>query len=108
MDSVTREKARPLSMSDLGLTVGRSSPSSSPTPLEPAPVKAIERLPETDPLLLEVRAAIAMGYSGVIFAGPPGTGKSWSAKRIAYTIAADEDAVRIIQFHASYQYEDFM
>jgi 5-methylcytosine-specific restriction protein B len=49
-----------------------------------------------------------MGYAGVILSGPPGTGKSWYAKRLSHTIADNADAVRTVQFHASYQYEDFM
>jgi 5-methylcytosine-specific restriction protein B len=68
----------------------------------------IKPLPETDPILAEVRAAIDMKFAGVILSGPPGTGKSWYAKRIAEAIAGNAATVRLLQFHASYQYEDFM
>ena len=42
----------------------------------------------------------------VIIYGPPGTGKTYLARAIARYVAAD-DAVRLVQFHPSYAYEDF-
>ena len=46
----------------------------------------------------------------VILAGPPGVGKTFAAKRFAYSIMGDKDESRVqmIQFHQSYSYEDFM
>lgn len=46
----------------------------------------------------------------VILAGPPGVGKTFAAKRLAYSIMGkkDPDRVQMIQFHQSYSYEDFM
>lgn len=44
----------------------------------------------------------------VIFHGPPGTGKTFVAKRLAETITGDKGRVRLIQFHPSYAYEDFV
>lgn len=46
----------------------------------------------------------------VILAGPPGVGKTFAAKRLAYSImgAKDPSRVQTIQFHQSYSYEDFM
>ena len=44
----------------------------------------------------------------VIFYGPPGTGKTFVAREFAKTVAGDERAVRLVQFHPSYAYEDFV
>lgn len=118
MDKLTDEKVRPLTLDDLGLT---PEPERGDAPN--ATSQAVEEdeeedeevidpdlklLPETDPILTSVRAALDMGFAGVILSGPPGTGKSWYAKRVAHSITRDQTAVRIVQFHASYQYEDFM
>ncbi|MDN4479718.1 McrB family protein [Demequina muriae] len=43
----------------------------------------------------------------VVFYGPPGTGKTYAARKLALAIAGSEDAVRLVQFHPSYSYEDF-
>ena len=65
---------------------------------------------EQDPVCQAVRQLLYQDeYSGVILVGPPGTGKSWYARQIALFLAdARENRVREIQFHPSYQYEDFV
>ena len=45
----------------------------------------------------------------VIFYGPPGTGKTYLARRLAATLTQHEPSrVRLVQFHPSYSYEDFV
>lgn len=102
MPSMTSNRVRPLSLDDLGIelkadshTLGTETVAFDPLPLE-------------DPTLIEVKAAIDLRFAGIILSGPPGTGKSWYAKRIAQTLSGNPENVRIVQFHASYQYEDFM
>jgi len=45
-----------------------------------------------------------------IVQGPPGVGKTFIARRLAYALigAADPSRVAMIQFHQSYSYEDFI
>ena len=45
----------------------------------------------------------------VIFQGPPGTGKTYVAQKLAQHLAGnDQHRVRLVQFHPSYAYEDFV
>ena len=44
----------------------------------------------------------------VIFQGPPGTGKTYVAQALARHLAGHNDLCRLVQFHPSYSYEDFV
>jgi MoxR-like ATPase len=46
----------------------------------------------------------------LILQGPPGVGKTYFAKRLAYLLleAKDRDQIAQVQFHQSYAYEDFI
>ena len=44
----------------------------------------------------------------MIFQGPPGTGKTYVARKLAACLAGNRERVRLVQFHPSYAYEDFV
>ncbi len=46
----------------------------------------------------------------IILQGPPGVGKTFVSKRLAYLLMGEKDSSRVefVQFHQSYSYEDFV
>ena len=52
--------------------------------------------------------ALLLDKRQVVFQGPPGTGKTYVAQKLAECLAGSADRVRIVQFHPSYAYEDFV
>lgn len=46
----------------------------------------------------------------LVLQGPPGVGKTFLAKRLAYLIQGrkDDETIEMVQFHQSYSYEDFV
>ena len=93
-------RVRTLTADDLGIGVTEpAADSSSPdAPEIPPDNKMIDEI---------IRLATMSG--GVILSGPPGTSKSFYAALAADTMTGgDESRYRFVQFHASYQYEDFM
>lgn len=53
---------------------------------------------------------ILLQKKNIILQGAPGVGKSFIAKRLAYTLVGsrDERYIQSVQFHSSYSYEEFM
>ncbi len=82
------------------------------TPKPAGPKRTLDWLVEqtlwTKPDLDELVEAIR-NRGQVILAGPPGTGKTWVAERVASYLTQDEPLqTRIVQFHPSYGYEEFV
>ncbi|HEV2780178.1 MAG TPA: AAA family ATPase [Actinophytocola sp.] len=86
---------------------------------EPAPVpeRTLTFLPVDDDLANDVmidkawlqrQADLLWNRRQLIFYGPPGTGKTYLARRLAQYLAGNQpSAVKLVQFHPSYTYEDF-
>ena len=54
--------------------------------------------------------ALLKEKKNIILQGAPGVGKTFTAKRLAYTLMGvkDEQRVEMVQFHQNYSYEDFI
>lgn len=80
---------------------------------EPPEIRAPDLAALAEQLLIAEEELVEIGQlleakKQVVFYGPPGTGKTYVAKRLAATLAGDESRVRVVQFHPSYAYEDFV
>jgi 5-methylcytosine-specific restriction protein B len=71
------------------------------------PVQALVRGLLWDEARARSLIALAKRSRQLLFAGPPGTGKTLAARILANALA-DESRVRLVQFHPTYAYEDFV
>lgn len=94
--------ARLLTADDLGIGVAATIEETHASNAPDAP-----RMATDHPMLLLVQRLLP-SFGGVIFTGPPGTGKTFVASQIAEALAGNKTRTKFVQFHASYQYDDFM
>lgn len=83
-----------------------------------APSYTIDNIAEDGCFLAPEQLADIFGRiqskKNLVLQGPPGTGKTWLAKRLAYAMLGSRDPkvtrdrMRVVQFHPSLSYEDFV
>jgi AAA domain (dynein-related subfamily)/Mrr N-terminal domain len=112
LTDITNDEALVIGLQRLvGLATAEDEPEAAP--LEDRPPYTVDEameglfLPRKD---LERILSIWRAKLNLIIQGPPGVGKSFVAKRLAYALMKFKDPSRLgmVQFHQSYSYEDFV
>ena len=79
-----------------------------PPPLPRTPLQELSDSTNLPADFLENLSILLEEKKQVIFQGPPGTGKTYIAQELAEFLSGDQHRVKLVQFHPSYAYEDFV
>lgn len=90
--------------------IGEGDPDEKTSPLKPYTTEQFLEEAFIDKSKYDTIKSRLERKKNIILQGAPGVGKSFLAKRLAYSIigSVDDSRVQMIQFHQSYSYEDFI
>lgn len=100
---------RILQMADTEMPVPASAPI-APKAAEPYSKDDFLSEVYVDEATYDKTAEVLEKKKNIVLQGPPGVGKTFMAKRLAYAMmgAKDDSRIGFVQFHQSYSYEDFV
>lgn len=105
---------------DVGFYISRfgapeQAPEAGPVPQAPAAVDTYTKSDFLEEVFMtesryDALTAVLRSKKNIILQGAPGVGKTFAARRLAYSMMGgkDEERVELVQFHQNYSYEDFM